>query len=163
MLPEFLLDSDDDWIEGVREWLYPKLHPLLEAFGGYGVGDLSDNQLVGKVDVEQEKLEPVLVDNGFIRNPIACYKSHPDGRESIGSWVLLPDDANFLKEQRQLHITIFESRTGESGVEIFAHNEYDWRQRPRWHLNGKNFDPEKGVLQASMVLSEEPRAEVENV
>lgn len=33
-IPKSLLNSDDDWQESLRQWLYPKLHPYLEKVGG---------------------------------------------------------------------------------------------------------------------------------
>ena len=36
MFLRFLVDADDDWQEGLRRFWYPRLHPLLAAFDGYG-------------------------------------------------------------------------------------------------------------------------------
>ncbi len=32
------LNADDDWIEKIRKWFYPRLHPYLKKVGGYGIG-----------------------------------------------------------------------------------------------------------------------------
>lgn len=85
MLPRFLLDSDDDWIENTRRRLYPRLHPVLERFGGYAVGGVGFNQYVGTFDEDEEDIEEELADAGARRNPIACLKNLPDGRVSEGS------------------------------------------------------------------------------
>ena len=155
MLPRFLLDSDDDWQEGLRAWLYPRLHPLLKQFGGYGVGETRLNQYVGKFSEGEESIELELVDAGFRRNPIACFKSLPDGRASEGSWVLLNEDApDYVAPGMQLHVTMFERDDGQKGREIYAHYEDDWRSAPVAHLRAKNFNAAAGVDIAGDYLDE---------
>lgn len=136
LLPTQLTDSDDDWIEGFRHYWYPKLHPYLNELGGYAVGTSNDEQYVGKVAVNEDEFERVLEDLGFVRNPIACFKSAEDGRESEGTWCLLADDDpnDYVRDGYQLHITLFQRRDGEPGREIYAHHEPDWRQTPIKHL-----------------------------
>lgn len=77
-----LLDANDDWIEALRRWLWPKLHPLLDPFGGYAVGTAGDDQHVVTLDVGEESFEETLVELGFVRNPIACYK-HKVDRDAV--------------------------------------------------------------------------------
>lgn len=139
MLPKFLLDEDDDWIEGFRQYWYPKLHPYLERVGGYGIGTSPDEQYVGYVDVDEEVIEQELVEIGFVRNPIACLKSTEDGRVSEGSWVLLAEDdvGEFIDDGYQLHVTMFGSGPEDAaaaGREFYAHCEPDWRVAPFKHL-----------------------------
>lgn len=145
----YFLGADDDWQEDFRSYAYPRLHPLLTPFGGYGVGRVGWNQYVGTVSIDEEVLEEELVALGFERNPIACFKSLPDGRESEGSWALRDDR---LDPNRQLHITIFERDDGEPGRVVYGHEEYDWRVRPFWHLQGKDFDPEGGAEYARELI-----------
>ena len=146
MFPKFLLDSDDDWQEGLRRWLYPRLHPLLVRYGGYGVGHCGWNQYAGTFDEDEEVVEDELVDVGFRRNPIAAYKSLPDGRKSEGSWVLLNEDApDHVAPGMQLHITLFKRKDGKPGREVYAHYEDDWRASPSDHLNEANFSAAAGV------------------
>ena len=146
MLPRFLLDSDDDWQEGLRANLYPLLHPYLKPLGGYAVGETRLNQYVGRFDEDEESIEEELVDAGFRRNPIACFKSLPDGRASEGSWVLLNEDApDHVAPGMQLHVTMFERADGQKGREVYAHYEDDWRSAPVAHLRAKNFSAAAGV------------------
>lgn len=55
------LNSDDDWIEKVRKWLYPRLHPYLKNVGGYGVGGVYENQYVGTTQLSEDEFEEKLV------------------------------------------------------------------------------------------------------
>lgn len=133
-----MVDADDDWIESFRAFYYPKLHPYLNAVGGYGVGTCSENQYTTTLSADEKVIEKELEEIGFIRNPIACYKSTHDGRNSEGSWVLLHEDdpGDFVKEGYQLHITLFRHRDrGRDGREVYAHHEPDWRQTPLKHLS----------------------------
>ena len=146
MFPRFLLDSDDDWQEGLRANLYPLLHPYLKPFGGYAVGETRPNQYVGMFDEDEESIEGGLVDLGFRRNPIACFKSLPNGRASEGSWVLLNEDApDHVAQGMQLHVTMLERADGQKGREFYAHYEDDWRSAPVAHLRAKNFSAAAGV------------------
>jgi len=152
MLPTFLLDSDDDWQEDLRRYWYPRLHNTLDGIGDrigvplYAVGKIGYNQYVGKFDEDEESIEVELVDVGFRRNPISCFKSLPDGRESEGSWVLLNEDApDHVAPGMQLHVTIFERADDQPGREFYAHYENDWRTAPIAHLRAKNFSAAAGV------------------
>ena len=104
--------------------------------GGYALGTSDDEQYVGKVSVDEEEFELVLEDLGFIRNPIACFKSAKGNRKSEGTWVLLADDDpnDYVQDDYQLHTTLFQRRDGKSGREIYAHKEPDWRASPLKHL-----------------------------
>ncbi|QRD99660.1 hypothetical protein VOLN27_33 [Halorubrum virus VOLN27B] len=155
MLPKFLLDSDDDWQEGLRGWLFPRLHPVLTLFDGYGVGTCGWNQYVGTFSEDEESIEVELEDVGFRRNPIAAYKSLPDGRKSEGSWVLLNEDApDHVAPGMQLHVTMFKREDGQKGRELYAHYEDDWRVSPSAHLRAKNLSAEAGVSIARDYLDE---------
>lgn len=156
-----LLNADDDWQESLRATWYPRLHPYLVNVGGYGVGNVSENQYTGKVEINEDALEELLVDLGFERNPIACYKTTEDGRGSEGSWVLLShnDPGDFVKDGYQLHVTLFERRDGEAGRELYAHHEPDWRQSPIKHLYpakfpGVTWDTDKAAEYTEQLLNE---------
>lgn len=153
---KFLLDADDDWQEGFRRFWYPRLHPVLERFGGYGVGLVGDEQYVGHFDEDEEAIEEELVSAGFRRNPIACLKSLPDGRVSEGSWsVLAADDlTGSVAYGMQLHISLFERDDGQPGREIYAHYEDDWRVSPSPHLRGENLDLLRGVVLAVVLIDD---------
>lgn len=145
-----LLDANDDWIEGVRRWLYPKLHPYLEKFGGYGIGIVTHNQHVCTLDMGEEELEEELVELGFTRNPMACYKSLDDGSQSEGSWALYHNERpQIIDEDMQLHVTLF----GEEKVTVYAHYEDSWYASPIDHLNEENYSASEGVEKAKRVLS----------
>jgi hypothetical protein len=158
LLPQTLTDSDDDYVEELRGYLYPKLHPhLVKYTPAYAIGGVGPNQYAGKVRVDEETLEEELVELGFVRNPLACYKSTGDGRQSEGSWVLIAerDEYGVLDgEHRQLHVTLFQRRDGATGREIYAHVEDDWRDRPMAHLRGKAFSAQKGVADVQTVLND---------
>jgi len=145
------LGPNDDWMERLRKKLYPILHPYLERYGGYALGIVRENQYVGTVELDEDTLEWKLAEHGFVRNPIAAYKTHTDGRESEGSWVLYHAEApQIVAEGMQLHITLFAS--GGSGIDLYAHYEDDWRASAFSHLRAKNFSAEKGVEKATRVL-----------
>ncbi|WP_226041160.1 hypothetical protein [Natrinema sp. DC36] len=156
-----LLNADDDWIESTRRWLYPKLHPYLKKIGGYGIGTVGENQYVMTTEISEEPLEVELVDLGFVRNPIACYKTLEDGRKSEGSWVLYHNEApQIVAEGMQLHVTLFNDN---GGMGIYAHYEHDWRADWWAHLNEKDFSPEKGVEKATEALHPIDNVEVKTV
>jgi hypothetical protein len=153
---DFLFDANDDWQESLRARLYPKLHPYLDAVGLYAVGKTPSNQYVGKVGLSEETFEEELEDIGCKRNPIACLKSTVDGRESEGSWVLLPEDTPEdipMADDRQLHLTLFPRRDGKEGREVYAHEEYDWRDRPIAHIRSKHFAPRAGASKTRTLLN----------
>lgn len=151
-----LNDEHADWHEPLRKYLYPHLHPFLELFGGYGVGTVSDTQLVCVLGTDEEVIEKELAEVGFVRNPISAYKTHPDSRESEGSWVLLAadDPCNRLDDGRQLHITLLPRNDGQPGREVFAHDEYDWRKHPLKHLREEHFRARDGVQHAKHIIDE---------
>jgi hypothetical protein len=156
MLPRFLLGSDDDWIENVRLWLYPRLHPILERYGGYGIGGVGNRQYVGFFDEDEEVIEEEMEAAGGRRNPIACLKSLSDGRVSEGSWAFLAEDdpTGVIEPGMQVHITLFDREDGEPGRELYAHYEDDWRTSPRSHLKETNFDIQQGVEIATELIDE---------
>ena len=158
LFPEALVNDDDDYVEEVRGYLYPKLHPYLVKFTpAYGVGQMTQKEYVGAVKENEETVESELVDLGFVRNPIACYKSLQDGRESEGSWVLLPerDDHGVLeRDDQQLHVTLFQRKAGAPGRALYAHREFDWRDRPMAHLRGKALSRQDGRSMTRELLNE---------
>lgn len=162
MLPRVLLDADDDWQEGVRATLYPWLHPKLQAVGDrvgvplYAVGHVGYDQFVGVATEDEEVIEDELAAVGFRRNPISCFKSLPDGRESEGSWVLLHEDApEYVEVGMQLHVTLFAADTHTDHRGIYAHYEDDWRQSWLAHLREENFSAVAGVDTCRTVIDTE--------
>lgn len=155
MIPNSILNSDDDWMESTRSYLYPKIHPLVKRFGGYSIGKVTEDQYIGYFSEDEESIEGVFVDLGFERNPIAAFKTHSDGRTSEGSWAITSenDPSNRVSYGRQLHITLFE-REDSSGRDLYAHYEDDWRVNPIAHLRCANFSPSKGVSIGKKLLNE---------
>ena len=151
LLPRSVLGADDDYHETYRRRLYPKLHHGLKHVGGYGVGTVGAEQYVGETKLDEEALEEELEDRGFVRNPVSCYKTGPDGRPSTGSWVLLSAASPSVDPGMQLHVTLFNKRG--DGVDIYAHYEDDWRARPLAHLREKRFQPEYGASLARSIFN----------
>lgn len=150
----FLLDSDDDWIETVRRRYYPRLHPYLKRVGGYGIGHVGQAQYVGTFDESEDVIEDELDDRGR-RNPIACFKSLHDGRKSEGSWAILHTDSpDLVAPGMQLHLTLFERKDSKPGRELYAHYEDDWRVSPIKHLREANFDVATGVELTTKYVNE---------
>lgn len=156
MVKSYVSGPDADWQERVRAVLYPKLHPVLARFGGYATGTVAPEQFVCSTEVNEGTIEDELHDTGFVRNPIACYKSLPDGTGSEGSWVLFAenDPEEILEEGRQLHITLFPRKDSTSGRRIYAHEEYDWRSHPVKHLRETDFGPRIGADKARLLINE---------
>ncbi len=159
-MSKYTLTSDDDWIESVRQHLYPKLHGPLSSLGKrigiplYAVGHVGEAQYIGKFDENEDTIEDEFDDRGE-RNPIAALKSLRDGRTSEGSWVVKHDDApDLIEKGMQLHFTLFVREDGESGRELYAHYEDDWEERPIRHLRGRNFSASEGVAIAEEYLDE---------
>lgn len=151
MIPERYVSADDDWQERARKYIYPKLHPYLRFVGAYSVSKVLEEQYVGYFVESEDVVEKELRDAGFRRNPISAFKTHPDGRESEGSWVLLHEDAPSLVESgMQLHVTLLRRKFG--GRDVYAHYEDDWRVSPWSHLRAKNFSAPTGVSKAIAIL-----------
>lgn len=153
-----LLNADDDWIESLRLYFYPKLHDPLSDLGDligvdlYALGHVGQSQFVGVLEEDEDTIEEE-IDNAAERNPIACLKSLEDGRTSEGSWVLRHEDnPDLVEEGMQVHITMFDREDGGKGREIYAHYEDDWRAAPLAHLREKNFSSERGAEIATEYL-----------
>jgi len=159
LIPTQFLDADDDYIEQLRGYLYPRIHNfLVEYTPAYGVGTINDAHYAGTIPAEEEVIEQELDEVGVVRNPVACFKKHKDGRESEGSWVLLPeyDPGDYVTgPNRQLHLTLFPRRDGKTGREIYAHDEYDWRDCPFKHLRAVNWKLKTGKENARRLIEQE--------
>lgn len=156
-----LFDADDDWQEGLRARLYPRLHGPLDRLGArlgvplYAVGTFRGEHPVGYLEEDEEVIETELVALGARRNPVACYKSLPDGRTSEGSWCFTHRDLpEYVERGMQLHLTLFTSERGP-GREIYAHYEDDWRVSPLKHLRAANYNPGLGRIRARELLDRE--------
>jgi hypothetical protein len=122
----------------------------------YATGVLPVRGYALTFDEDEEVVEDELVALGFRRNPIACYKSLPDGRPSEGSWVLLNrDNPVYIARGMQLHVTMFARSDGKPGREMYAHYEDDWRVSPLPHLRAENFSESIGVEMLTELIDEQ--------
>ena len=130
---------DGDWFEPIRREVWTELHPILQRFGGYAVGHTGVRQCVGVVELTEEEFEEVLKDIGFKRNWIAALKTreteHNGKQVSEGSWAYR--ESFFAKWQ--IHVTLYEY---EGDIIVYAHKEYNWRRRPKLHLEAADFKVE---------------------
>lgn len=156
-----------DFIEHLRESLYPKLHASLQSIGNIiGVPLYATGQhpvargRVTATELSEDRLEKQLSDAGAIRNPIAAFKELSDGRQSEGSWVFLESDYDDIGVDMQLHLTLFPRADGQDGRVIFAHYEADWRQQPLQHLRAEGFDFEQGVELTEEILTDRTVIEI---
>ncbi|SDR17630.1 hypothetical protein [Natronobacterium texcoconense] len=138
----------EDFVNAVRRSFIPQLHYLIEgSFGGYAVSHTTEDEYALTAHCSEDRLEEILADLGFSRNPIASLKVRMDGNTSEGSWVWrespLSDD--------QLHIVIHELDDAEK-VDVYAHWECSWIRHPYKHYVARGYDAEKGVELARRVL-----------
>ena len=142
-----MFNHNHDYIEKFRQVLYPKLHPYLKKFGGYGVGTVSETQYVASLPADEELIEEVLWNYGWQRNIIASYKTHEDGRDSEGSWRLRGVDDDYgiaTNPDKQLHITLFNNTENPDHIDVYCHYEYDWTRKPLKHLREVEFNEDLG-------------------
>jgi hypothetical protein len=161
IIPTSLIGSDDDWIEPLRNYLFPRLHSYASKFGEligvplYATANVGWNQYVGYFEENEDDIEVELQEVGMVRNPVAALKTLPDGRESEGSWVLLHENApDVVDPGMQLHLTLFKFDSDKAGREVYAHYEDDWRDSPIDHTEAENFSPKMGVKLARSYLDE---------
>lgn len=88
----------------------------------------------------------LLDDMGFVYEPVAAVKTHPN-RDiySWGSYTLRADAAphapDYVGEDEQLHVHLFPTPDRQT-IEWHAHLELCWRTRPRDHYNAELYDLE---------------------
>lgn len=119
--------------------------PLLDKVGrsldiGYAAYTVGYHEYAGTLEMSPEAAESLLYEHGFRRNPLAAFKSLPDGREEQGSWVYREG----LLAERQLHVMIFEREAG--GTDCFAHWELSAINPTTalGHYRGKSYSPVEG-------------------
>lgn len=106
-----------DYWEGLRRVLLPPLNRLLrDRELGYAAYVLQWEEYVGTLAKDPEAVEQLLWENGFVRNPLAAYKTLPDGTGEVGSWVYRES----LLSRTQVHVVLFAT---ENGTAVFAHKE----------------------------------------
>lgn len=111
-------------------------------------GYVHESQYVGTVKMSEEELEETLFHETDARyNWLAYWKYHmSDGRNSEGSWKLRwPRHDEYVDQGKQIHITLFPSRTRDDWLDIYAHYEYDNIAHPIKHFREHGFSANEGV------------------
>ena len=151
------MSHESDWIEAARRLLYPRLHPLLHIVGLYSVGPVSEAQHVATIQMGEEEFEKYILHapHRFERNPIASYKTAPDGRKSTLSLRLTHAgsehyNTQYVDEKKQLHWTLFNAADGV--LDLYAHYEYDWQVAPVKHLRGEGMSDDIGRAKSLLFL-----------
>lgn len=131
----------EDFVNAVRRSLLPQLHYLIAgSFDGYAVSHTTADEYALTTHCSEERLEEILSDLGFSRNPIAALKVRSDGNTSEGSWVWRPSPL----ADYQLHVVVHELEDAEK-VDVYAHWECSWIRHPYRHYVARGYDAEKGV------------------
>lgn len=150
-----------DFIERIRERLWPKLHKAIRAVypAGYAIGETQPQEYAATIHTSEERVERLLCDMGFRRNPIAALKYQiSDGNRHIatGSWAWRKS----LLADQQLHITLYQS-VNSYGIDVYAHWEPSWIIHPIKHYDGQHVDGPQGaemmrkwLFDAACVLNE---------
>lgn len=139
----------------VRQWLFPKLSPLMEEFGGYSTGLSHGDGYACTLEMHPDEVDYFLCHLlTFERNPVAAqkYQRGEEGREwATGSWAKRyieeeGDGPHWLPSsmhpylpgwmaRMQLHLTLYkdEDEQGRVVTHVFAHWEYNWIVHPIRH------------------------------
>lgn len=87
VLGKRFLGADDDFWPHVRGFLLPRLDALGRSAGLYAEGSVGPSEKVGIVPMDLDAVELDLETIGYHRNPLASYKTNPQGWKSDGSWA----------------------------------------------------------------------------
>jgi hypothetical protein len=87
ILGKRFLGANDDFWPRIRRWLLPKIDALGQASGLYATGQMGTHERVGIVPKDIDVVEQYLETMGYHRNPLAAYKTSPQGWKSNGSWA----------------------------------------------------------------------------
>lgn len=140
----------EDLVNAVRRSFLPQVHYLLRGtFGGYAVSHTTVDEYALTARCSEARLEAILDELDFSRNPIASLKVRIDGNTSEGSWVWRPSPL----ADNQLHIVLHELEDG-SGVDVYAHWECSWVRHPYKHYVARGYDAEIGVELARRWLTD---------
>ena len=130
-----------DWWEVVRRTVLPPLNRLLrDRELGYAAYTLQYREHVGTLAKDPEAAERLLWEHGFVRNPLAAYKTLPNGTGEIGSWVYRES----LLAKEQVHVMLFPTA---NGTHVFAHRKPS-ASNPLTaysHYMGRGYDPDAGA------------------
>lgn len=134
--------------------LWEQFHHLLYATIR---GNVYPNQYVGTVKMGEEELEKDLFHPTNARyNWLAYWKKHAkDDRDSEGSWKLRhPRHKEYVGKGKQVHITLFQSKFYDGGIDVYAHYEYDNIKHPWKHYHEHEFSAAKGVNRARQYFTD---------
>jgi hypothetical protein len=87
LLGKRLLGADDDFWPAIRRRILPALDKIGATSDLYAAGEMSRAEYVGRVQMDLDAFEEELQSAGFYRNPLAAYKTSPQGWQSDGSWA----------------------------------------------------------------------------
>jgi hypothetical protein len=102
----------------------------------------------GTAHCEIDQLESLLSDNGFSWNPVSMYHYTRLGKQTNGSWV----HRSSPFADRQLHAVLVRQDSGQ--IDVYAHEEYNWRRHPLKHTRDAGIDRERGVERMRAVLDD---------
>ena len=118
----------------------------------YAQYELDNSEYVGRVEASIGEFERALYAEEFDRMPLAALKTLSDGRVERGSWAR----RDGLLAERQTHVMLFDTPTGESGVDVYAHEEPSAiNPATAWkHYRGQGYSPSEGVETMRAFLDE---------
>lgn len=143
------INDAQDLFGPFRRALYPRLHTVLQEFGGYSIGACGAQQYVCTLHATEHEAEEVLKSLGYRYNPVAALKYRDTGDISAGSWALWED--GLLRSDFQTHVTLFHNRNWPGYVDVYAHREYSWARHPRKHLRADHMEFPTGEVFRSLL------------
>jgi len=102
----------------------------------------------GTVHCEIDRLESALSEHGFSWNPVSMYHYTRLGKQTNGSWV--SRESPFA--DRQLHAVLVRQDAGQ--IDVYAHEEYNWRRHPLKHTRDEGIDRSRGTERMRSVLDD---------
>jgi len=121
----------------VRQRLGPWVTGLARRLGQPEY-QLRGTEYVGTIEQPLDEFTETLRENGFEWDPLAWYHRPPVGSEPNGSWAYRQGSL----ADRQLHVILI----GHSPeyIDVFAHEEYNWRRHPIKHLRQVGIERKTG-------------------
>lgn len=124
-------------------WLRRRLGPAIDRVArafGQPATRVRATEYVGTVRGSTDALEAELDDGGFSWDPVSLYHYTPGGRGADGSWAYRSSPF----ADRQVHVVLF---SADEGVDVYAHDEYNWLRHPREHAAEVDIRREKGAAE----------------